>query len=86
MCGIAGIVTADGNAIDRGHLASMIAMLQHRGPDDRGMHVDQGAGLAHARLSVVDLAGGKRHTRGVSAGIGVAVTPSEMADTLLKMM
>jgi len=60
MCGIAGIVTADGNAIDRGHLASMIAMLQHRGPDDRGMHVDQGAGLAHARLSVVDLAGGRQ--------------------------
>ena len=36
----------------------MIDTLDHRGPDDRGLHVEPGAGLAHARLSVIDLAGG----------------------------
>src|SRR5438093_4247769 len=36
----------------------MIAMLDHRGPDGRGMHLEPSAGLAHARLSVIDLAGG----------------------------
>lgn len=36
----------------------MVGMLDHRGPDGRGMHVEPSAGLAHARLSVIDLAGG----------------------------
>lgn len=36
----------------------MIGMLDHRGPDGRGMHVEPFAALAHARLSVIDLPGG----------------------------
>src|SRR5882762_297186 len=58
MCGIAGICAANGNRIEPERLASMIAMLDHRGPDGRGMHVEPAAGLAHARLSVIDVAGG----------------------------
>ena len=58
MCGIAGIVAARGHGIEADRLADMIAMLDHRGPDDRGMHVEPAAGLAHARLSVIDVAGG----------------------------
>ena len=57
VCGITGIV-ASGTDIDANHLARMIAMLNHRGPDGRGMHLEPGAGLAHARLSILDLAGG----------------------------
>src|SRR5437762_9878150 len=38
----------------------MIAMLDHRGPDDRGVHVEPAAGLAHARLSIIDLSGGSQ--------------------------
>jgi asparagine synthase (glutamine-hydrolysing) len=38
----------------------MIRMLDHRGPDEGGMHLAPGAGLAHARLSIVDLAGGRQ--------------------------
>jgi asparagine synthase (glutamine-hydrolysing) len=57
VCGITGIV-ASGTDIDANYLAGMIAMLNHRGPDDRGMHIEPGAGLAHARLSILDLAGG----------------------------
>ena len=33
----------------------MAATLAHRGPDDCGVFVDAGLGLAHTRLAVVDL-------------------------------
>ncbi len=36
----------------------MIAPLQHRGPDGYGLYHGQGVGLAHARLSIIDLAEG----------------------------
>ena len=35
-------------------------MLAHRGPDDTGFQVQNGVGLAHARLSIIDLAGGQQ--------------------------
>ncbi len=58
MCGIAGFLNADGNAAEPGVLHRMISMLHHRGPDAVGVHVDRNAGLAHARLSIIDLSGG----------------------------
>jgi asparagine synthase (glutamine-hydrolysing) len=36
----------------------MVAMLRHRGPDGYGLFRDEGIGLGHARLSIIDLAGG----------------------------
>src|SRR5271154_5411483 len=33
----------------------MIATLRHRGPDASGIHISGAAGLAHARLSIIDL-------------------------------
>jgi asparagine synthase (glutamine-hydrolysing) len=36
----------------------MIDVLHHRGPDDTGFYVDDGIGLANARLSIIDLEGG----------------------------
>ena len=41
-------------------LHRMVAALSHRGPDGRGVHVDGEIGLGHARLSIIDLAGGKQ--------------------------
>ena len=38
----------------------MITMVNHRGPDDSGFHVDGSVGLAHARLSILDLGGGNQ--------------------------
>jgi asparagine synthase (glutamine-hydrolysing) len=38
----------------------MIGLLRHRGPDDTGYYVDGDVGLAHARLSIIDLMGGKQ--------------------------
>jgi asparagine synthase (glutamine-hydrolysing) len=55
MCGIAGVL-GDG-AGDAGLLARMAAPISHRGPDDEGFWSDQeaGVGLAHRRLSIIDL-------------------------------
>jgi asparagine synthase (glutamine-hydrolysing) len=58
MCGITGIFNLDGAPIDQVLLQGMLQMLSHRGPDDSGLHIENGIGLAHARLSILDLAGG----------------------------
>ncbi len=38
----------------------MASALNHRGPDELGIYRDERAGLAHARLSVIDLATGQQ--------------------------
>jgi len=58
MCGIAGIIKLRGARVDREHLERMIATLNHRGPDAREIYVSGDAGLAHARLSIIDLESG----------------------------
>jgi len=62
VCGIAGIVRRDAEAStpSREVLARMAASLEHRGPDEFGLYRDPYAGLAHARLSIVDLASGQQ--------------------------
>jgi asparagine synthase (glutamine-hydrolysing) len=71
MCGIAGLIRFDGQAVGE-RLERMVAALRHRGPDDagtayfdtgRGVSVGTGradagranAGLGLARLSIIDL-------------------------------
>jgi len=59
MCGIAGVLAgprAEPPALEE--LRRMIAMLGHRGPDGYGFYRDERCGFAHARLSIVGLAGG----------------------------
>ena len=58
MCGIAGIVNFSGNEEKKSLLRQMIALLHHRGPDASGIYDEGPAGLAHARLSIIDLEGG----------------------------
>jgi len=58
MCGISGILKLDSSAADDGRLRRMIATLRHRGPDGDGIHLSGPVGLAHARLSIIDLSGG----------------------------
>jgi len=62
VCGIAGIVTLDAAAArpSREALLRMASSLSHRGPDEHGLYRDRRAGLAHARLSIVDLSGGQQ--------------------------
>ena len=59
MCGIAGIhLDAREATPDAAVLERMVAAIRHRGPDGTGYHVEPGLGLGHARLSIIDLAGG----------------------------
>ncbi len=59
MCGIAGFSGPDVTAeAARPALERMIHTLAHRGPDGYGFHAEPGIGLAHARLSIIDLATG----------------------------
>src|SRR5207253_2551850 len=60
MCGIAGIVAAKGFRIEANCLSGMLGALGHRGPDDCGLHTDSSAGLAHTRLSIIDVADGRQ--------------------------
>lgn len=50
MCGIAGSTQAD-----QGLLAEFAQRLAHRGPDGHGVWLEDGMGLTHARLAVIDL-------------------------------
>ncbi len=60
MCGIAGIRKLHGGSPDPVWLRNMAVTLAHRGPDETGVHVDGPMGLAHTRLSIIDLAGGQQ--------------------------
>jgi asparagine synthase (glutamine-hydrolysing) len=62
MCGIAGVVNLrrDLAPPTLEQLRSMAGALKHRGPDEFGLYRDSQAGLSHARLSIIDLAGGQQ--------------------------
>ncbi len=59
MCGISGILKLDAGAqAERNRVLLMRDTLVHRGPDGAGVMVKGPVGLAHRRLSIIDLAGG----------------------------
>jgi asparagine synthase (glutamine-hydrolysing) len=61
MCGIAGMVLADpAGRVDEKRLDRMSAVLAHRGPDDAGLYCRGPVGLAHRRLSIIDLSAAGR--------------------------
>ncbi|MCF6353711.1 MAG: amidotransferase 1, exosortase A system-associated [Candidatus Polarisedimenticolaceae bacterium] len=61
MCGITGIVDTLGKReIDRDLLHRMNESQYHRGPDEGGIHIEPGVGLAHRRLSIIDLSSGQQ--------------------------
>jgi asparagine synthase (glutamine-hydrolysing) len=56
MCGIGGILHANpAHPVLREQLDAMVAALRHRGPDAHGVRLDGACGLAHTRLSILDL-------------------------------
>ena len=61
MCGIAGILNLRSNEkISEELVLSMVEQLNHRGPDGQGCIVNDHVGLGHARLSIIDVAGGQQ--------------------------
>ncbi len=55
MCGLCGEVTFDESPVDAGAIARMADSLAPRGPDGSGMLLRGRAGLAHRRLTIIDL-------------------------------
>lgn len=56
MCGINGILHLQSQRkIDERILTKMRDSLEHRGPDDKGLFIDNNIGLGHRRLSVLDV-------------------------------
>ena len=60
MCGIAGAVGIAGRPVEAAALERMVSLVAHRGPDERGVHLEGDVGLGHARLSIVDLESGQQ--------------------------
>lgn len=68
MCGFAGIYGGS----DRTAVEAMVSSMRHRGPDDRGVYVDDRVSLGHARLSIIDLTpGGHQPMLNAAGTIGI---------------
>jgi asparagine synthase (glutamine-hydrolysing) len=53
MCGISGWVDLHGKPDGNSRLRTMMSKLGHRGPDEQGLHQENGVGLGFNRLSIV---------------------------------
>lgn len=63
MCGIAGQIGREEalrRCAESGVYENMLDTLRRRGPDQDGQYMDENAVLLHARLAIVDLAGGRQ--------------------------
>src|SRR5438309_503177 len=63
MCGIAGVMSLHNSEVNEARLKKMTDTIRHRGPDGDGQWINAGGGtgLAHRRLSIIDLTeGGKQ--------------------------
>lgn len=60
MCGIAGVLDLRGRPVEPDDVRPMSRAIAHRGPDDEGEFIDGPVGLAHRRLSVIDLSDAAR--------------------------
>src|SRR2546426_5353209 len=70
MCGIAGVLNYEGG-VDEEVLRGMRELLVHRGPDDSGLYVNRGIGLAFRRLSIIDLVTGHQPLTNESKSVWV---------------
>jgi asparagine synthase (glutamine-hydrolysing) len=60
MCGIAGVINSERGGVEATTIHRMCQAIVHRGPDDEGIFVKDGAGLGVRRLSIIDVAGGQQ--------------------------
>jgi asparagine synthase (glutamine-hydrolysing) len=72
MCGIAGYVDFERGEPDREVLLAMAHALRHRGPDEQGVWAAGPCGLAHARLSIIDVAGSQQPLAPADSALAVA--------------
>ncbi len=90
MCGIAGIFKKNNSQPNPILLNKMINSIRHRGPDESGLYIDDRVGLAHARLSIIDLTDGAQpiHNEDKSLWIifnGEVFNYPELREELIKL-
>ncbi|HUX56205.1 MAG TPA: asparagine synthase (glutamine-hydrolyzing) [Bacteroidales bacterium] len=55
MCGICGIINLDNSLVDNNSIRLMMELMKHRGPDDKGIFIEDNIGIGFVRLSIIDL-------------------------------
>lgn len=60
MCGICGLISYSQPASVADAVSRMCGSIAHRGPDGDGVFTHQHAAIAHRRLSIIDLEGGRQ--------------------------
>lgn len=72
MCGLAGEIRFDGQAIDTGAIARMNQSQTARGPDGQGLMVFDRFGFGHRRLKIMDLSDAAQQPM-FDPGLGVGI-------------
>ncbi|MFH1759249.1 MAG: asparagine synthase (glutamine-hydrolyzing) [Patescibacteria group bacterium] len=60
MCGIAGIINLNKESVDGEKIERMLRLMDHRGPDEKGVFCRGAIGFGTARLSIIDLSTGSQ--------------------------
>ncbi|MBT3931540.1 MAG: asparagine synthase (glutamine-hydrolyzing), partial [Rhodospirillaceae bacterium] len=60
MCGIAGVMWADGASADADVLQRLVDAVRHRGPDGEGAYTARNVALGQTRLAIIDLETGNQ--------------------------
>ena len=61
MCGIVGILNiVEAEPPDEQQVRDMLSIIRHRGPDEFGIYIAPKVALGNARLSIIDLVGGRQ--------------------------
>jgi len=68
MCGITGVFSKK-KKISKSLLEVSAERLKHRGPDDTGFYINNSFGMAHTRLSIIDLEGGHQPLTNIEKNI-----------------
>ena len=72
MCGIAGIFNLNGSEpIAEAVLQQLNQVQFHRGPDEGGLHLTDQIGLAHRRLSIIDISTGQQPLFNAERTVGI---------------
>lgn len=74
MCGFAGVIWKRGMRRDEAAaaLACLEPRLVHRGPDERGVHIDKDFAVVHRRLSIIDISSGQQPMLAEDGRVGIA--------------
>ena len=67
------VVDGRDERIELARLERMVAVLRHGGPDEYGLYRDVSVGLAHSRLSIIDVSGGAQPMANEDGSVWVVV-------------